>query len=248
MLSPRKQCLLFPPFTCSSCGELYGISEDNNKPFRVPNDLPHLILLDYEQARWWSFCVKQKSYVYAVCYPTGLPFYIGKGKAQRMCQHAAFINRNPPEMPRDEKELIIAELRAAKRFELYAVLAICESSQEAIQIEGLAIHLWNRRANGGLLTNLDEGDFREPETWQLPPPPIIAIDEQIDWCPWVIHPSIQTTAPKKRGRIVTCPTCEMVCRIPPLFEISKFRCPQCAHFFEEADAKLYRGWMPKIGD
>lgn len=228
-----------PPWQCSYCSGLYG--QGRGRLFRIPIGFePLQYLMEWSHAHHWCHYSENNHYVYALCYPTGLPFYVGKGSGNRMLAHAAFIGKREP---RDEKELVIANLQDQGVNERYAVLSLQDDQDRAYQHEAMAILLWGRRSNGGLLTNADEGDTRgEPENWELPTPPIVQVRGNPNPMRWVIHPAIQFRCPTHRGMLIICPQCREQCIHPSAMKLEGIRCPFCHHFWRVDIEKLYDYW------
>jgi hypothetical protein len=196
--------------------------------------------MEWEHAHHWCHFVGNGYYTYAVCYPNGLPFYVGKGKGPRMLHHGKFNGKREPD---DEKEIVIAQLQARGLTERYAVLQDDITERCAFQIEAIAIMQWGRRSDGGMLANRDEGQLRgEPENWALPTPPQIEIKGNPYPTLWAIHPKIQFRAPRVRGVGLTCPRCVARFYTAPNEELHALRCPVCYHFFDVDNSKIYEYW------
>lgn len=215
-----------PPWVCSSCGGLYGQGKD--RLFRVPADFePIRFLMTFQQAHYWAhFNAGTKPYVYALCYPTGLPFYIGKGTKKRLISHGKFVGERAPQ---DEKEEVIEQLQQMGLSEYYAVLVLHLTNSQALTEEAKFIIKCGRRSNGGMLTNLDEGNLvREPETWDLPQQPEL-IPSCVNPNRWVIHPEITCRKPTQSGVAIRCPACDYYCKHPLGVKFEQVRCPHCFH-------------------
>lgn len=66
------------PWSCSYCGGLYGIS-NNFTVFAVPDNFrPLSPLLSQSIANRWCYYSHPCNYVYALCYPAGIPFYLAR--------------------------------------------------------------------------------------------------------------------------------------------------------------------------
>lgn len=216
-----------PPWVCSNCGGLYGQGRD--RLFRVPKDFaPVRFLLTYQQAHYWAEFNARSPYVYALCYPTGLPFYIGKGTGKRLIAHGKFVGQREPQ---DEKEEVIEQLQKMGVCEYYAVLLLDVTNKEALTEEAKLIIKCGRRANGGILTNRDEGNLaKEPESWDTPqqqPLDVFCVNANR----WVIHPEIQYRKPRRDCVAVYCPACDYHCVHPLGVKFEEVRCPNC-----------FRGW------
>lgn len=213
-----------PPWVCSHCGGLYGQGRD--RLFRIPKDFePVRFLMTYQQAHYWAhFNAGCSTYVYALCYPTGLPFYIGKGTGNRLISHGKFVGQRNP---RDEKEEVIEQMQKIGLCEYYAVLVLDVTNDDALTEEAKFIMKCGRRSNGGMLTNRDEGYLaKEPETWDTPqqqPLDVMCVNANR----WVIHPEIPYRKPTHGGVAVHCPACKYLCSHPPGVKFDEVRCPHC---------------------
>lgn len=100
-------------------------------------------------------------YVYALCYPDGSYFYIGKGKNDRDSRHLKYTVHN------DYVKHVIAQLRSSG--EEPAVVRLKEglSNEDACSEETRLIAKYGMRVNGGLLCNLHPGGQggRSSEVW-----------------------------------------------------------------------------------
>ncbi len=97
------------------------------------------------QARGYCHFIANRPYVYAICQPNGLPFYIGKGRAERMMAHAHFLVKEPTNdvlFCKNRKEEELLKLLISKHQERYAILAECETDKEAFAIEAHYIKQW----------------------------------------------------------------------------------------------------------
>jgi hypothetical protein len=234
-----------PPWQCCSCSCLYGIFE--SQVFAIPANVTRLrYLMSWDQAQVWCHYSANSPYVYALCYPTGLPFYVGKGRAQRMLAHAHFTKMQKSAI--DQKERTITALHEMGLSEAYAVLALCDSDEMALRLESTAIHQWGRRVEGRMLTNIELGETVDPVPWNLPPPPVIAIRGNPTPTNWVIHPSLQNRAPRHRGVAIECPSCRGECYYPAAMRLDSVRCPICMHFFDVDADQLYQFWLERRHD
>lgn len=236
---PEPPMAWLPPWQCSHCGELYGQGRD--RTFRIPKGFePLKFLMEWEHAHHWCHFSGNCHYVYAICYPSGLPFYVGKGSALRMVTHGKFVGKREPA---DEKELVLSELQSLGVSERYAILVSDVTAQSAYQIEAIAITQWGRRANGGLLTNRDEGQLvSEPECWSLPQPEQVPIKGNPYPTLWALHPKIQFRAPRVRGVALDCPRCTARFYTAPNEQLHALRCPACYHFIDVNNSEIYEYW------
>ncbi|QDV26355.1 GIY-YIG nuclease family protein [Aureliella helgolandensis] len=223
--------------------------------FAIPEGLePMRYMMNWQDARYWCHFVANRPYVYAICYPTGLPFYVGKGRAERLIQHGHFLREELVRggVPRDEKERVIKGLHVANHEEMHVILALCDRDAEAYRLEAMIIATWGRRANGGMLTNADEGVLTQvPESWVIPEPPAIAVNNpNCNGGMWVKHPKINPRAPTHRGVIISCPVCREECMHRGGQATEDVRCPYCHHFFSVDGERLLQHWYanrPKLG-
>ena len=87
--SPSDQWHLNTPWHCSFCGGMFGIRLDGEVTFPlIPNMQPLAPLLGESIARRFAFYSKPNHYVYALCYSSGLPFYVGVGYGYRCFSHS----------------------------------------------------------------------------------------------------------------------------------------------------------------
>lgn len=204
--------------------------------------------MTWQQATKWAQGNGLRPYVYAICYPTGLPFYVGKGRRKRIMQHAAFLRLtdlwHKVRRPRSEKEAVIWQLAVNRDYERYAILAICETDAEAFDIEAIAIDRYGRREAGGLLCNATVAIQTQP--WPMPALPQIKELWTDGERPWNWEPGVNPRASSQYGGLcVWCPRCDsssMCSRHQPLREA---RCPVCFHYFELIDEEKLRKWIPE---
>jgi hypothetical protein len=140
------------PWQCSHCGGVYGIGEAG--PFGVPEDFAPLspLLGPAIAHRWCFYSGFQNHYVYALCYGSGLPFYVGRGQKLRALAHEA-ETRSAKLAKRTEKHSVIAWLKLHEEPVWYHFLALTPDVQEAIAAENHYLRTWGLRSQGGLLTN-----------------------------------------------------------------------------------------------
>lgn len=158
------------PWSCSYCGELYGIS-NNGRAFPIPEGFrPLAPLLPEKIANRFCYYSHPCNYVYALCYSTGIPFYVGVGRGDRAMQHAAETKRLAKENALfTEKNIEISRLLSSGHGVWYHFLALTDDREQALSAESFWINYWEVRAKGGLLTNRVYPES-EPELPDLQPP------------------------------------------------------------------------------
>jgi hypothetical protein len=91
-------------------------------------------------------------YVYALCYPNGTPFYIGKGKGKRAWRHLTWDKRNPL------KKNIINKIEASGKEVLVDIVEKGLPEYKAFRKEIFLIAKYGRRGDGsGILANATSG-------------------------------------------------------------------------------------------
>jgi hypothetical protein len=142
------------PWHCSHCGELFGVG-NSGIAFPVPTGFKPLCpLLGFQIAKRFGFYAAQKHYVYALCWPSGLPFYVGVGQGERCLSHELELYHSIRPAKWTEKHDIIQGLKNSNDTVWYHFLALTSDRQKANNIEAYWISDWGIRDRGGMLTNL----------------------------------------------------------------------------------------------
>lgn len=144
------------PWSCSYCGKLYGFS-NNQQVFPIPEEFrPLAPLLPESIAKRWCYYAHPCNYVYALCYPTGIPFYVGLGRGKRALAHLTeAIRQNSANKPLTDKQREIAHLLTLELGVWFHFLALTKDRVVAEEAESYWIDLWGLRINGGMLANDD---------------------------------------------------------------------------------------------
>lgn len=219
-----------PPWQCSHCAGLFGVSIKHGG-FRIPAGIkPLWPLFTWQEARNFGFYAGRLNYVYALCYPSGLPFYVGRGVRYRACTHIDETWDIPQEQWTEKHHLIVS-LSERNESEWYHFLALVETKGEAAAIEQTHIQKWGVRHKGGLLVN-HARPIAYPHIGELPKPPIDMRAIETETGPRSVHhPAILLGEFSKREIEINCPTCLKQCKCPRSLAANRVQCAYCAHFF-----------------
>ena len=96
-------------------------------------------------------------YVYELCEPTGIPFYVGKGKLKRICEHE-LQSRGKVKIFNNHKCNIIRKIWAKRKQVDYRVVLFTNDEKFAFDKEKELINFYGRVDNDtGILSNLSDG-------------------------------------------------------------------------------------------
>jgi hypothetical protein len=122
IVPPNENWDVWSPWSCSHCGGLYGVRWDRERTYPIPSDAKPLApLLNWDAAQTFCFYSKKLYYVYALCYPTGLPFYVGMGNNKRCFQHLNESKIWQANARWNEKNDIIYQLHSNERIRLVSL-------------------------------------------------------------------------------------------------------------------------------
>lgn len=243
------------PWCCSHCGGLYGI-RNNGKGFAIPEGFrPLAPLLPEKVAKRWCYYSHPCNYVYSLCYPTGIPFYVGVGVGDRAVSHVLETKRLAQKGSLQiEKNQEIARLLSSGQEVWYHFLCLTESRQEAEETESFWINYWEIRQRGGMLTNQEyppaEPELTEPDPPPLPegikePEPKVVVFRHPDE---VVCPPSQTELESGQWPhdTISCNACGSQGYISKQFAGKHLICSNCGHytfgmyFREKFPLKLFR--------
>lgn len=235
---PPPVWLVSHAWHCSHCGGAFGLTA-SNRPFPIPHEfIPRAPILSQSVARRWCFYAGQNPYVYALCYPNGIPFYVGSGVRLRAMAHVEETEKTDAAQ-QSEKHQVIAELLRGSQGVWYHFFGQLKTRNEAYSLENYYIDLWGLRSRGGMLTNdapargsrFNSIEYADSEPFQA--------DEPKDSVRVFLHPDLavalpfNSVLPSKR-----CPACGITGCYTQAMYAKKVLCPNCGHyFFPFADEK-----------
>lgn len=233
-IKPAPLWMVHHSWHCSHCGGAYGINT-HGKPFAIPDDfIPRVPLFSHSVARRWCFYAGNLPYVYALCYPNGLPFYVGSGIRLRAMAHCEetqqFETANYA-----EKHRVIDELHRANVGVWYHFFGQLESRQKAYALENYYIDLWGLRSRGGILTN--DAPARGPRFDHIEYADAKPFDSGTDGKPgvvWFEHPDYIATSPDRIPggcSSMRCLACGVVGYYYDETAWKKLLCSNCGHYF-----------------
>ena len=248
--SPSDQWHLNTPWHCSFCGGMFGIRLDGEVTFPlIPNMQPLAPLLGESIARRFAFYSKPNHYVYALCYSSGLPFYVGVGYGYRCFSHST-ETKNERRLRWTEKHDTIQSLLRTSEGVWYHFLSLVQQRELAASIEGYWIRKWGLRSRGGILTNsvhpdtcIDEDDYQDQ-------PPKIENDSEtiksFQHPDFIVAPNRWNAT--KSGAHATCFACGHKGQYVAEMRDRKVLCSNCGHFvipwggdFEDGSKRVFFG-------
>lgn len=227
---PPEEWQWLPPWQCSHCAGMFGVGEQGL--FRIPSGIkPLWPMFSWLEAKRFGFHSHGKFYVYAICYPSGLPFYVGKGQNARVCQHVE-ETWTLSKSRWSEKHGIIISLADRNESEWYHFLALIRTEDEARSIEKAYVSSWGMRFRGGLLTNRTTPSGSDCQG-ELPVSPRGLNAVVSDRSPRrVHHSSLLIGGGIERDEGISCQVCGESVLVPRDLLAKVVQCPQCAHFFK----------------
>lgn len=233
---PSEAWELSAPWHCSFCGGTFGLRGDRQSAFAIPGDLRPLrpLLSDIIAQRFTFYC-GPNYYVYALCYPTGIPFYVGMGNSRRCFQHVGETRRQASKgVGWSEKHDVIALMADTNESVWYHFLAMVPEREKAAEIEAYWIRKWGRRKHGGMLTNSATPESTLEDYQGLPPD--VSEDGPEEVIKSFMHPDFMvipvyasSRAPRS-GAITRCPTCLKMGQYTAKMRHEKVMCANCGHF------------------
>ncbi len=229
---PSYKWHLNTPWHCSFCGGMYGIRFDEKTTYALHESMrPLAPLLGESIARRFAFYSKPNSYVYALCYPSGLPFYVGVGSGYRCFSHST-ETQNERRKRWTEKHDTIESLLKTCEGVWYHFLAMVPDRELAASIEGYWVRKWGLRSLGGLLTNSVYPETRIEEDDYTDQPPATENDTEI--IKSFQHPDFVVTPNRwnatRSGAHATCFACGHKGQYTAEMRDRKVLCSNCGHF------------------
>jgi hypothetical protein len=228
--SPSHVWSLSQPWHCSFCGGMFGVRPDLST-FPIPPGLkPMAPLLGEHVARRWAFYSKPNSYVYALCYPTGLPFYVGVGYGYRCFSHLAESNNQNLKI-KTEKHAIILELLKTCEGVWFHFLALVPDRVRAGKIEAYWIDLLGVRSKGGMLANSAKPLPDPDESYDDQPPKIendSLIIKSFQHPDFVLAPGRHNA--NRSGALRKCFACGEFGQYSAEMRHLKVLCSNCGHY------------------
>lgn len=171
-------------------------------------------------------------YVYALCYASGLPFYVGMGTRHRCLQHVGETARESLLKKRwTEKNEVISAIGLDAVW--YHFFALVQDRTQASQIEAYWIQKWGRRVKGGMLVNSAKPESTLDDVAAFPPP---LIDDQEEVIRAFQHPDIILVPPYARsmsprsGALIYCMACGVQGQYSGKMRDEKVLCGNCGHY------------------
>ncbi len=243
-MPPDDAWSLASPWHCSHCGDSFGI-RPNGGTFPIPRSFkPMAPLLTEDVARRFTFYSKPNFYVYALCYPTGLPFYIGVGYGYRCFAHATeTINRSNRW---GEKHDVILPMLQSSEGLWYHFLALQPGRDVAAKIEAYWISKLGFRSKGGMLTNsvkpandLDEYSDQPPEIPEDVGGHRSNIIKSFQHPDMVLAPPVGSAT--RSGKLFNCWACGVQGQMLGAMRFVKILCSNCGHYLIPWEHKVDDG-------
>jgi hypothetical protein len=200
-------------------------------------------LLNLDAAQTFCFYSKKLYYVYALCYPTGLPFYVGMGNNKRCFQHLNESKVWQASARWNEKNDVIYQLLQTNESVWYHFLALVSERLDAAKIEAYWIKKWGMRDRGGMLTNSIQPESTLADCSDTPPP-IPGVDENIIIKSFQ-HPLFVLKPPSgpapRMGQVIRCYACGKPSQISGPMSGSKCLCSHCGHYVNFTNGEVDDG-------